>query len=74
VTGSKYTFSQLEDLSRRIGSYLYRKGVRKGDVVCYYGTNNPEFLLLMMGCASTGVILTTANPAYTSGNGHSVLK
>jgi acyl-CoA synthetase (AMP-forming)/AMP-acid ligase II len=46
---------------------MYRKGLRKGDVVCYYGTNNPDFLLLLMGCASAGIILTTANPAYTSG-------
>lgn len=67
ATGTTYTYSQLEDLSRRIGSFLYRKGFRKNDVICYYGTNNPEFALLLLGCASVGVVLTTANPAYTSG-------
>ncbi|XP_045162751.2 uncharacterized protein LOC123527397 [Mercenaria mercenaria] len=67
ATGSVYTYSQLEELSKRIGSYLYRTGLRKNDVICYYGTNNPEFGLLLLGCASVGVVLTTANPAYTSG-------
>ncbi|KAH3853329.1 hypothetical protein DPMN_095851 [Dreissena polymorpha] len=64
-TGRSYLYSQLEDLSRRVGSFLARKGLRKGDVVCYYGTNNPEFALLLLGCSSVGVTLTTTNPAYT---------
>lgn len=67
ATGTTYTYSQLEELSRKVGSFLYRKGFRKNDVICYYGTNNPEFALLLLGCSSVGVILTTANPAYTSG-------
>ncbi|XP_053375982.1 uncharacterized protein LOC123563795 [Mercenaria mercenaria] len=67
ATGTVYTYSQLEDLSRKVGSFLYRKGLRKNDVICYYGTNNAEFCLLLLGCASVGVVLTTANPAYTSG-------
>ncbi|XP_053383758.1 uncharacterized protein LOC123563781 [Mercenaria mercenaria] len=67
ATDTVYTYSQLEDLSRKVGSFLYRKGLRKNDVICYYGTNNPEFCLLLLGCASVGVVLTTANPAYTSG-------
>ncbi|XP_052276136.1 uncharacterized protein LOC127875253 [Dreissena polymorpha] len=64
-TGRSFQFSQLEDLSRRVGSFLARKGLRKGDVVCYYGTNNPEFALLLLGCSSIGVTLTTASPLYT---------
>ncbi|XP_045162739.2 uncharacterized protein LOC123527392 [Mercenaria mercenaria] len=67
ATGTVYTYSQLEDLSRKVGSFLYRKGLRKNDVICYYGTNNAEFCLLLLGCASVGVVLTMANPAYTSG-------
>ncbi|XP_060606865.1 uncharacterized protein LOC132759159 [Ruditapes philippinarum] len=67
ATGTTYTYSQLEELSRNVGSFLYRSGLRKNDVICYYGTNNPEFALLLLGCSSVGVILTTANPAYTSG-------
>ncbi|XP_053383620.1 uncharacterized protein LOC123545326 [Mercenaria mercenaria] len=66
-TGTVYTYSQLENLSRKVDSFFYRKGFRKNDVICYYGTNNPEFALLLLGCASIGVVLTTANPAYTSG-------
>ncbi|WAR20164.1 4CL3-like protein [Mya arenaria] len=65
ATGSSYLYSQLEELSRRVGSFLSRRGYRKGDVVCYYGTNNPEFALLLLGCSTIGVTLTTANPAYT---------
>lgn len=66
-TGHTYRYNELEDLSRRIGSYLTRKGFKKGDVIAYLGTNNPEFTLLLLGCASIGVTLTTANPAYTEG-------
>ena len=50
-----------------MGSYLTRQGFKKGDVIAYLGTNNPEFALLLLGCASIGVTLTTANPAYTEG-------
>lgn len=66
-TGNTYKFNELEDLARRIGSFLTRKGYKKGDVIAYFGTNNPEFALLLLGCASIGVTLTTANPAYTEG-------
>ncbi|KAL4238559.1 hypothetical protein ACF0H5_003266 [Mactra antiquata] len=65
--GTTYRYSELEDKVRKIGSFLYRNGFRKNDVLCYFGTNNPEFSLLLLGCASVGVILTTANPAYTTG-------
>ena len=50
-----------------MGSYLTQQGFKKGDVIAYLGTNNPEFALLLLGCASIGVTLTTANPAYTEG-------
>ena len=68
LTGRSYTYSQIEELSRKVGSYLTRQDFLKGDVVCYFGTNVPEFCLLLLGCSSVGVILTTANPAYTSGD------
>ena len=68
-TGSTYRYDELEEMARRIGSYLTRQGFKKGDVIAYLGTNNPEFALLLLGCASIGVTLTTANPAYTEGKG-----
>ena len=67
MSNSNYRYSQMEELCKRIGSFFTRKGFTKGDVLCYYGTNNPEFALLLLGCASIGIVLTMANPAYTSG-------
>lgn len=35
LTGESYTFSQLDDLSRRVGSALYKRGLRRGDIVVF---------------------------------------
>ncbi|KAL3874680.1 hypothetical protein ACJMK2_037658 [Sinanodonta woodiana] len=66
-TGASYTYTELKDRCIKVASCLTRLGYKKGDVVAYYGVNNPEFAMLFLGCAAAGIILTTANPAYTPG-------
>ncbi|KAL3874087.1 hypothetical protein ACJMK2_037150 [Sinanodonta woodiana] len=66
-TGASFTYGELKDRCIKVASGLTRKGYKKGDVVAYYGINNPEFAMLFLGCAAAGIILTTANPAYTPG-------
>ncbi|KAL3874681.1 hypothetical protein ACJMK2_037659 [Sinanodonta woodiana] len=70
-TGASYTYTELKDRCIKVASCLTRLGYKKGDVVAYYGVNNPEFAMLFLGCAAAGIILTTINPAYTPGElGH----
>ncbi|CAL8071213.1 unnamed protein product [Orchesella dallaii] len=35
LTGESYDFSSFDDLTRRIGSALYKRGLRKGDIVIF---------------------------------------
>ncbi|KAK3092363.1 hypothetical protein FSP39_001938 [Pinctada imbricata] len=66
-TGRSYTYKQMVDFSRRVASALTRKGYKKGDVIALNSVNLPEFTILMLAAGSIGVIVTTSNPAYTSG-------
>lgn len=51
----------------KVASALTRLGYGKGDVLAVYSTNCPEFTFGMLGAAAAGIIVTTMNPAYTSG-------
>ncbi|XP_013417930.1 4-coumarate--CoA ligase 1 [Lingula anatina] len=64
-SGAKYTFGDVRDHVRRIGSALTRLGFKKGDVFCVYSPNVPEFALILLGVLAVGGTVTTANPQYT---------
>uniref|UniRef100_A0AAR5Q9E2 AMP-dependent synthetase/ligase domain-containing protein n=2 Tax=Dendroctonus ponderosae TaxID=77166 RepID=A0AAR5Q9E2_DENPD len=67
-TRRKYTFSQVRKLSRNLGKVLRKKlGFNKGDVALIYLANCPEFPIAALGCLEAGVIVSTANSLYTSG-------
>ncbi|OWF50401.1 4-coumarate--CoA ligase 1 [Mizuhopecten yessoensis] len=65
--GKTYTYLEMRDAVIKLGSALHRLGYRKGDVLCMCSTNNTEYALLILACVTSGIILTTTNPAYTSG-------
>ena len=64
-TGKEYTFRQLVDISRRVGSGLAKIGVKKGDVVSLFSYNTPEWLFMFYGTIYAGATVTTANHTYT---------
>lgn len=67
ITGRKYTYDKVRDLSRRFGSALVRMGFKRGEVLGMVLPNLPEFPIAMLGAAGIGMPVTTVNPIYTAG-------
>ncbi len=65
MTGEKFTFAQVIDLSRRLASGLYRLGVRKGDIVSVYCPSALEFAFMFIATWANGASVTPTNPSYT---------
>jgi acyl-CoA synthetase (AMP-forming)/AMP-acid ligase II len=63
-TGRTLTYRALRDLTRRVAAGLWARGVRKGDVICIFSQNLPEYAAVFLGASTIGVVSTTANPAY----------
>lgn len=66
LTGRKYTYDKMRDLSRRFGSSLVRMGFKRGEVIGLVLPNMPEFPIMMFGAAGVGMPVTTVNPIYTA--------
>jgi len=66
ITGRKYTYDKVRDLSRRFGSALVRMGFQRGEVFGMVLPNLPEFPIVMFGAAGIGMPVTTVNPIYTA--------
>ncbi|XP_013395812.1 4-coumarate--CoA ligase 2-like [Lingula anatina] len=62
----KYTYGEVRNHTRSIGSALTRNGFQKGDVLCICCPNLPEFPLVLLGTLAVGGIITTANPQFTA--------
>jgi acyl-CoA synthetase (AMP-forming)/AMP-acid ligase II len=51
---------------RGLAAGLASRGIAKGDVVCLYMPNVPEYALCFHGVCAAGAVNTTANPLYTA--------
>lgn len=60
----RLAYADLSASIDRLARGLIGMGVRKGDRVGIWATNNVEWLLLQMATARIGAILVTLNPAY----------
>ena len=67
LTDRSYTGAQLKEGSMKIASALAKMGYKKGDVILILATNCPEYTMVIIACASLGVVVSTANPVYTPG-------
>lgn len=65
ANGKTYTYPQLKEAIIRTASALNRLGYKKEDIMAMHSVNNSEYCILLLACAASGIILTTANPAYT---------
>jgi acyl-coenzyme A synthetase/AMP-(fatty) acid ligase len=52
----RYTFRQVSELSKRVGSLLRSRGLRKGDRCIVMLPRLPQWQLAMVGCLRIGVI------------------
>ncbi|MFI5310727.1 MAG: AMP-binding protein, partial [Gemmatimonadales bacterium] len=63
-SGRTLTFRDLRALIRRVAGGLSDRGFRKGDVLCIYSPNLPEYAAVFFGVATLGGASATANPLY----------
>jgi 4-coumarate--CoA ligase len=60
-TGSTYTYSEVEAMSRRAATGLQRMGVGKGDVIMTLLGNSLELVISFLAAARLGAATTTAH-------------
>ncbi|KAI5062961.1 hypothetical protein GOP47_0021508 [Adiantum capillus-veneris] len=65
--GKNYTYGEVEVYARRVSAGLANIGVEKGDTVMLLLPNCAEFVLVFLGAAMRGAMVTTCNPFYTKG-------
>lgn len=65
--GKSYTYGEVELCARKVASGLANIGVEKGETVMLLLPNCAEFVLVFLGAAMRGAIVTTCNPFYTKG-------
>ncbi len=53
-----YTFGELHIAVSRFANLLKKKGIKKGDVVCFYMGMTPELMIGLLACARIGAIHT----------------
>jgi len=59
---TRFTYSQLADLTNRFSAALSDFGVGKGDRVVLYMQNIPGYLIAEYGCWKTGAVVVPMNP------------
>ncbi|QBD77198.1 hypothetical protein EPA93_14795 [Ktedonosporobacter rubrisoli] len=58
------TYQTMASMVRRVAHGLYELGLRKGDCLCLFMSNRPEYLITFIAAASIGVIVTPLNHEY----------
>ena len=62
--GVRYTYAQLRAECDRLARGFMTLGIGKGDHVCIWATNYPEWVVAQLATAKIGAVLVTVNPAY----------
>src|SRR5690348_6896798 len=63
-SGRTLTYRGLRALIERCKAALTARGFSRGDVLCLYSPNVPEYAAVFFAVAELGGTNTTANPAY----------
>ncbi|MHA2246188.1 MAG: AMP-binding protein [Candidatus Hodarchaeales archaeon] len=63
----RVTFRTLVEKAKRLGTFLYDLGIRKGDVVAIELPNSINYVVASMGCQYIGATAAGVNPQYKSG-------
>lgn len=60
----RITYSQLNDIVRKVSNALKKFGVRKGDRVAGYVANIPEAVIAMLATTSIGAVWSSTSPDF----------
>lgn len=66
VTGDSITYQEILKNSRKLASYFHNKGFKQGERIGINVPNCIEYSYSALGSLANGMVLTTANPAYTA--------
>src|SRR5947208_16366306 len=58
------TYREVVSMVNCIANGLYNLGMRKGDRICLFTTNRPEYTITFIAAASIGVVVSPMNPGY----------
>src|SRR5579862_4267195 len=58
------TYREVVSTINCIANGLHDLGFRKGDRLCIYTTNRPEYTLTFIAAGSIGVVVSPMNPGY----------
>lgn len=61
------------DRVHSLAANLLKMGVGQGDVVFLISPNVPDYAVIYLATISIGAVITTNNPAYTSGEWEKIL-
>lgn len=56
-----YTYREIHDRARAVAAELRRQGIQKGDKVCTFLGNSPDYLAIWFGIAKAGAIMVPLN-------------
>lgn len=58
------TYRELDALTNSFANALLEQGLRKGQTVCLFMTNRPEYLISWFAIARIGAVVSPLNPSY----------
>lgn len=58
------TFENLEQDVKKVSSWLKKKGILRGDVLCVQSPKQPLLLKIILGCLASGVVVLPLNDQY----------
>jgi len=58
------TYREVLSMVNCIANGLYNLGLRKGDRICIFTTNRPEYTVTFIAAASLGIVVSPMNPSY----------
>ena len=58
------TYREVVSMVNCIANSLASLGLKKGDCICLFTTNRPEYTITFIGAASIGVVVSPMNPSY----------
>jgi long-chain acyl-CoA synthetase len=63
--GKRYTFTQIDDMSRAFAAYLQSLGLARGDRVAVMLPNVPQYPVAVTAILRAGFVVVNVNPLYT---------
>ena len=64
-TDEVWTFNDVNKMSNQVAHFLIQSGYRKGDTVAIFMTNQPKYMVALLGLAKIGVTAALINSNLT---------